>query len=64
MKTNITNSLIVLGNGFDLNCGLKSKFSDFFKTKESEVKNASDTYTNSVCSNIWYLLLYFAYIEE
>lgn len=64
MKNNITSSLIILGNGFDLNCGLKSKFSDFFKTKKLEIKNASDTYTNSVCSNIWYLLLYFAYFDN
>ena len=25
--------LIILGNGFDLTCGLKSKFSDFYRTR-------------------------------
>lgn len=26
-----TKQLIILGNGFDLACGLKSSYSDFFK---------------------------------
>lgn len=25
--------LIILGNGFDLTCGLKSKFSDFYRNR-------------------------------
>lgn len=28
--------LIILGNGFDLTCGLKSKFSDFTATGRTE----------------------------
>lgn len=28
--------LIVLGNGFDLSCSLKTRFSDFYKTKEKK----------------------------
>lgn len=33
--------LIVLGNGFDLACGLKSKYSDFFKKKfDEKIKNS------------------------
>ena len=37
-------NLLILGNGFDLNCGLKSSFSDYFKTN---CKNIFDKYYNA-----------------
>lgn len=30
------NQLIILGNGFDLECGLNSQFKDYFATRESK----------------------------
>ena len=60
----IKGTLLVLGNGFDINCGLKSKFSDFFESKIAEIAHAADTRFNSVSSNIWYLLLYFAFYDD
>lgn len=33
------NQLLVLGNGFDLQCGLKSSFDDFMKTRNTIYKN-------------------------
>ena len=63
-ENEIIGTLLVIGNGFDLNCGLKSSFNDFFKTKISTIKSAADTYLNVVCDNIWYLLFYFAFYDE
>ena len=60
----IKGTLLVLGNGFDINCGLNSKFSDFFITKISSIKLAADTRYNVTCTNIWYLLLYFAFYDD
>lgn len=33
--------LIILGNGFDLQCGLRSKFSDFFKARSERMESLS-----------------------
>lgn len=33
------NKLLIIGNGFDLNCGLKSSFSDYINQKEPNVYN-------------------------
>lgn len=48
---------VIIGNGFDLHCGLKSSFKDFFfqkiLNKDGQVNVASTR------SNIWYLLFYF-----
>lgn len=41
-------SLLIIGNGFDKNCGLKSSFSDFYSTVNKE-------------SNLWYMLFDFAF---
>ena len=46
-----THSLLIIGNGFDLNCQIKSSFSDFIETVERD-------------SNIWYLLFRFAFPSE
>lgn len=35
----LTNKKLVIGNGFDLHCGLKSKYSDFFERNEENNKN-------------------------
>ncbi len=37
----ITKQLLILGNGFDLHCGLKSSYKDFF---ESEIVTDSNNY--------------------
>lgn len=42
------NSLLILGNGFDLNCKIYSSFEHFFKSISKE-------------SNIWYILFDFAF---
>ena len=34
--------LIIIGNGFDLQCGLKSKFGDFFKPRFDIIANIPD----------------------
>lgn len=57
-------SLIILGNGFDINCGLNSKFSDFYKNRITEAKLAASTFYNNNCSNFWYLLLYLSFYDE
>ncbi len=52
-------TLLVLGNGFDLNCNLASSFADFFnKIKHDVAKQLLDNQYNC---NIWYLLFYYAY---
>ncbi len=59
------NTLIILGNGFDLNCKLASRFSDYFKEKADLIKNSiykSDD--EHICENIWDLLLYLAFYDE
>lgn len=46
--------VIVVGNGFDLHCNLKSSFNHFY---EGKIKND----VTKIRSNIWYLLLYFRF---
>ena len=57
-------TLLVLGNGFDINCNLKSKFSDFFATKIEETScngqkglGLRKEYRN----NIWYIIFFYAF---
>ena len=65
LRIKATNTLLILGNGFDLNCHLDSKFSDYFKEKKTQiVNNISDFSVNKICDNIWDLLLYFAFYDE
>lgn len=55
-------SLIVLGNGFDLHCQLKSSFSDFIS---SLFKKNDGTWDNELIrSNYWYLLFYYSYFSD
>ena len=56
-KMDAPNTVLVLGNGFDLHCGLKSRFKDFF---EDELKNKPC----KIKSNIWYLIFYYAYMLD
>ena len=53
--------LIIIGNGFDLHCELKSSFIHFF---EKKMKNEQGKYDpTKIRSNIWYLLFYFRFIK-
>ena len=48
---NLKNVKLVIGNGFDLHCGLKTKYSDFFlddKDKNTYFKNWINEFRNSV----------------
>lgn len=59
--------LIILGNGFDLRCGLKSSFIDFFNV--SELKNVkrfmeSQTLYTAKEINLFSLLLYNSYFRN
>ncbi len=48
----MTNSILIIGNGFDLACNLKSKFSNFLTDEKLEQLRANP-YS---CENFWYLL--------
>ena len=60
-------TLLILGNGFDLNCELKSRFSDFFQTKLTTVyfnnKSGLDLKDRQK-ENIWYLIFLFAFYNN
>jgi hypothetical protein len=50
------NELLILGNGFDLECGLKSKFEDFFKARyyqNEKCMSWDDFKKTSTDANIW-----------
>ncbi len=47
--------LIVLGNGFDLTCGLKSKFSDFYSSRTDNTYNFNSIPNDQ--RNVWDLIL-------
>ena len=38
MTQNVVSRLLVIGNGFDLKCDLKSKFEDYYNSKVDMVK--------------------------
>ena len=60
-------SLLILGNGFDLNCDLKSNFSDFFQTKLMTVSFNGESgldLKNRTIENIWYLIFLFAFYND
>lgn len=51
---NLKQIKIVVGNGFDLHCGLKSSYGDFFdyfKTKFDNIKSWIDKYSNNFFNN-------------
>jgi len=37
-----SNTLTIIGNGFDLQCGLKSSYSNFFEWLREDSKRAND----------------------
>ena len=43
-KNETSKQLLIIGNGFDLACGLKSQYTDFFKT----------TTPKNIEQNYWY----------
>lgn len=47
--------LIILGNGFDLTCGLKSKFSDFYNNRTNGTKSIESIPEYE--RNVWDLIL-------
>ena len=53
--------IVIIGNGYDLNLGLKSSFGDFYTTFFKTKDNERDY--KKIRSNIWSLLLYFGYIN-
>ena len=53
--------IIIIGNGYDLNLGLKSRFGDFYSSFY-KIKNNEWDYER-IRLNIWSLLLYFKYIN-
>ena len=59
-------SLLILGNGFDLNCHLNSRFQDFFESKVASIKENIKSYddSNRIASNIWYILFYLAFYDD
>ena len=58
------NSLIILGNGFDLNCKLNSSFSNFFESKIDTIRHSTYTDSNINCPNIWYLFFFFSFYDD
>lgn len=51
MDKDTNGSLVIIGNGFDLNCGLESSFRHFIKKIDTQ-------------SNIWYLMFSYAFSES
>lgn len=54
------NTLLVLGNGFDLHCGLHSSFKDFFNSEMLDFDGKP--ITMKITSNIWYIIFYYAFM--
>ena len=55
------NELIILGNGFDLHCNLKSSFNDFFVAKELDnAKQWIDNYTSEAFKKTNLISLFWA----
>lgn len=54
--------ILVIGNGFDLHCGLKSSFKNFF---DSELRLANGRFNEErICGNIWYLIFTYAFMLD
>lgn len=59
--------LLIIGNGFDLSCGIDTSYKGFFKFLKNEkpflyvennFSNPSSNFQSLQCNNIWYLLFY------
>lgn len=53
--------ILVVGNGFDLHCGLKSSFKNFF---DSELKTPFGFNSEKIKNNIWYLIFTYAFMLD
>ena len=53
--------ILVIGNGFDLHCGLKSSFKNFF---DSELRIGSSLNAKKIKDNLWYLIFTFAFMLD
>ena len=52
--------ILVIGNGFDLHCGLKSSFKNFF---DSELRFSDGSFNEKrITDNIWYLIFTYAFM--
>ncbi len=65
MDQNVVSRLLVIGNGFDLKCDLKSKFEDYYNNKDDMVKtlekmNADFNNQNTDTEILQYDVLYIA----
>lgn len=47
------NALLIMGNGFDLQCGLKSSYKHFFEWLRLEYQKGSNGGDKQICNNIW-----------
>ncbi len=55
--------ILVIGNGFDLQCGLKRRFRDFFEKTQLHQYSPYFFDLNNY-SNIWYVLLFLAFYQN
>lgn len=55
-----SSTIVVVGNGLDLHCGLRSSFKNFFDSKLSYGNGVFKK--EIVSSNIWYLIFVFAFM--
>lgn len=58
---NKATDILVVGNGFDLHCGLKSSFKNFF---DSELRTSIGFKSDKIKKNIWYLIFTYAFMLD
>lgn len=51
MSETIEHNLIIIGNGFDLNCGLNTRYSDFFYSRIKALKQVDSLFLKSFTSS-------------
>lgn len=55
LNDNKTHNLIIIGNGFDLNCGLQTSYKDYFSYRESEIRKLDAKFIELIKNNQSYL---------
>lgn len=55
--------LLILGNGFDLQCGLKSSYKDFFRFSLLDAEQSDSPKMKQGCDGFWEQLLFKYYIK-
>lgn len=62
----VTKQLLILGNGFDLHCGLKSSYKDFFENEILDLYSEKCGYPKikQGCSGFWEGLLFQYYLQN